>query len=76
MKMVERMEKKYGISIRDDSFINPLTGNEYKRYKIYTADGCLWENGLSFRGLQAECRQYGDKFKEIERKVSKCLAMK
>lgn len=65
MKMIEKMEKKYGIKIRDDSFWNPLTGKDCKRYKIYTADGCSWENGLTFRGLQAECREYGDTFKKI-----------
>ena len=65
MKMIERMEKDYHIGICDDSFYNPLTQKTYKRYKIYTADGCRWENGLTFRGLQAECREYGDKFKKI-----------
>ena len=65
MTMIERMEQKYGIRIRDDSFWNPLTGKYCKQYKIYTADGCLWENGLSFRSLQIECKMYGDKFQRI-----------
>ena len=60
------MERKYGIKIRDDSFWDPFKQKFYKRYKIYTADGCQWENGLSYRGLQAECRKYGDTFKEIK----------
>lgn len=63
--MIEKMEEKYGIRIVDDSFVHPLTGRFYKRYKIYTADGCPWENGLSFRGLQAECRQHGNTFLKI-----------
>ncbi len=69
--MIERMEQKYGIAIRDDSFYDPLTMRELKRYKIYTADGCLWENGLTFRGLQAECRQHGAAFQKIAEKASK-----
>lgn len=63
--MIKKMEKKYGIRIADDSFYNPMTGKYSKRYRIYTADGCPWENGLSYRGLQAECREYGDTFKRI-----------
>ena len=60
--MIEKMEKKYGIKVRDDSYWNPFKRKFVKRYKIYTADGCPWENGLSFRGLQAECRKHGDVF--------------
>ena len=67
--MIDRMEKKYGIRIRDDSFHHPFKNQYVQRYKIYTADGCLWMNGLSYRGLQSECRWYGDTFKEIKRKV-------
>lgn len=63
--MIEKMEKKYGIKIVDDSFYEPLSGKHVKRYKIYTADGCPWEKGLSYRGLQAECREYGETFKKI-----------
>ena len=65
MKRIEQMEKKYGIFIRDDSFYDPLKQKFCKRYRIYTADGCQWENGLSFRGLQAECKRYGDTFKKV-----------
>ena len=65
---IREIEKKYGIGIVDDSFWNPLKQKFYKRYKIYTADGCLWENGLSYRGLQAECRKYGKTFTDIAKK--------
>ena len=63
------MEKKYGIVIREDSFYSPLIGKRGKCYRIYTADGCPWENGLTFRGLQAECKQYGDEFISIAKKA-------
>ena len=63
--MLQKMEEKYQIHIEDDSFCNPLTGRFYKRYRIYTADGCQWENGLTFRGLQAECKKFSDTFKKI-----------
>lgn len=67
--MIDRMEKKYGIVIRDDSFWSPLKRKYIKCYRIYTADGCPWENGLTYRGFQMECKKYGDTFKEIKRKV-------
>lgn len=66
---ITKMEKKYGITIRDDSFYNPTTGKTVECYRIYTADGCPWENGLTFRGLQAECKQHGDEFISIAKKV-------
>ena len=62
MKKIKEIQKKYGITIRDDGFYSPLTGKTVKCYRIYTADGCPWENGLTFRGLQADCREYGDVF--------------
>ena len=65
MSGIEMMEQKYGIKIRDDSFWHPLKQKFLKRYKIFTADGCQWENGLSYRGLQKECRQWGATFKAI-----------
>ena len=65
MNSIEQMERKYGIKIRDDTFYDPLKNRTVKRYRIYTADGCQWENGLTFRGLQAECRKYGNTFKKI-----------
>ena len=69
--MIKKMEEKYGIKIRDDSFYNPFKGKFIKRYKIFTADGCPWVNGLTFRGLQAECREYGEEFKRIAMKTKR-----
>ena len=71
MTMIAKMEQKYGIAICDDSYYDPFTMRELKRYKIYTADGCQWENNLTFRGLQAECRQHGDTFKQIAAQANK-----
>ena len=58
MTTIERLEKKYHIVIRDDSYFHPLRGRFYKRYKIFTADGCQWENGLSLDSLKEECKKY------------------
>ncbi len=67
-EMIKRLEEKYLIHVTDDSFYNPLTRKVCKRYRIYTADGCQWENGLTFKGLQAECKKYGETFKTIASK--------
>lgn len=67
--MIKKMEEKYHIHIVDDSFYSPLSGKFHKRYRIYTADGCQWTNGLTFRSLQSECKEYGDTFKRIASKI-------
>jgi len=66
MRGIRYLEEKYGITVTNDSFTNPLTGKYQKRYKIYTADGCLWENGLTYRGLQQEIKASGDIFLQIK----------
>lgn len=67
--MIEKLEKKYHIHIRDDSFYDPFTNRHLTRYKIFTADGCNWENGLSYRGLLKECREHGRTFINIYEKT-------
>ena len=66
MRGIRYLEEKYGITVTNDSFINPLTGKYQKRYKIYTADGCLWENGLTYRGLQQEIKASANIFLQIK----------
>jgi len=66
MKGIRYLEEKYGITVTNDSFTNPLTGKYQKRYKIYTADGCLWENGLTYRGLQQEIKASTNIFLQIK----------
>lgn len=71
MGPIERLEQKYGIKVRDDSFWNPVSQRYVKRYRIYTADGCPWENGLSYRGLFKECRECGESMLSIKAAVEK-----
>lgn len=74
MTVIERLEKKYGIKVVDDSFFDPLSGRYVKRYKMYSADGCPWENGLTIKGLQAECREWGKALLEIKASVEELKA--
>lgn len=66
MRRIRYLEGKYGITVTNDSFTNPLTGKYQKQYKIYTADGCLWENGLTYRGLQQEIKASANIFLQIK----------
>lgn len=69
MTIIKRLEKKYEVKIMDDSFYHPLTGKYHKRYKVYSADGCLWENGLTLKGLRAECKTWNDALLKIKENV-------
>lgn len=54
---IKRLEEKYGIKVVGDSFYNPLTKEYHKLYKMYSANGCWWDNGLTYNELQAECEK-------------------
>ena len=54
-----QLEKRYGIYIEDDSYFHPLGNRFVKQYRMYSADGCQWENGLSnLKAVEAECKKY------------------
>lgn len=54
-----QLEKKYGVVILDDTFVNPLTNKVVKGYKMYSADACPWEKGLpSMKAVEKECKDY------------------
>lgn len=60
------MEQKYGIAIVDDSYWHPLQHRFVKQYRIYTADGCQWENGLSYKSLLKEVKENKEFFLKIK----------
>ena len=54
-----QIEKKYGVTIADDSYYNPYTHKWVRQYKLYSADGCPWENGLrTLADVLRECQQW------------------
>ena len=67
MASLVQFEKKYGIYIEDDSYYHILRDEYLKLYKIYTADGCKWENGMTYKGLLKEIRENKETFLEIKR---------
>ena len=53
------LERKYGIKVvSEGEYYNPLTGKSKETFKIFTADGCCWEKGLSRKGVKRECEQW------------------
>ena len=54
-----QIESTYGVKVRDDSYYNVRLGKVTKQYKIYSADGCKWENGLkTMKAVELECRRW------------------
>lgn len=69
MKGFIRLEKKYGIKVVDDELYNPFTGKTKKLYKMYSADGCHWQNGLTKEGVKKECEMYSDSLIAIKNRM-------
>ena len=68
MRGFVRLEKKYGIKVVEDRIYNPLTGRTRMRYKMYSADGCPWENGLTKEGVKKECEQWAEQLIAVKEK--------
>ena len=66
-----RYIKKYGIWVEPEEWWHPLRQTYCTTYIIYTADGCCWDKGLSYKGVQNECKKYADTFIEIKNGVAK-----
>ena len=65
-----QLEKKYGITIRDDGFYNPRTGKYVQAYKFCSADGCPWENGLrTIKAIEKECEEWAKHLLDIKARV-------
>ena len=71
MKGFLSLEKKYGIKVVSDDIYNPFSGRTSKRYKMYSADGCPWENGLTKAGVKKECEEWSKALLEIKAKSGK-----
>lgn len=71
MTTIERLEKKYGIKVRKDFF---SWESNKQLYKMYSADGCSWENGLTLKGLREECRRWEKELLEIKQGVDEARA--
>ena len=72
MKGFETIEKKYGITVVSEGFHwNDFAGKRIETYKIYSADGCPWEKGLSKKGVKAECEAWSESLLKIKERIEK-----
>ncbi len=70
MRLIDRLEKKYGLRIENDGVWDPPDGGRRVRlYKVYTADGRLWERKISEKGLLKECGEWGQMMVQIKKKA-------
>lgn len=64
------LEKKYHVIIADDSWYDPIKGKIRKVYKIYSADGCPWENGLrNLAAVEKELKEWSEELRAIATRV-------
>ena len=55
------IEKKYGVKVRSEGYhYNIYAGKMVETFKLYSADGCCWEKGLSRKGVKAECERWAN----------------
>lgn len=52
MKGFKTIEKKYGIKVTHDYYDWLINNKEVEKFRIYTADGCLWDKGLTRAGVK------------------------
>lgn len=61
------LEKKYGIKVVSEGHhYNDRTGKMVETFKMYSADGCCWEKGMSRKGVKAECEQWSEELLKIK----------
>ena len=66
MTIFESLNKKYGVTIVEDSYYNTFLDCSVTLYNIIAADGCCWEKGLSTkRAVKTECERWAEQLSRI-----------
>ena len=64
------IEKKYGVKVVSEGYHYSMAqGKSIETFKMYSADGCCWDKGLSRKGVKKECEEWADGLLEIKRKA-------
>lgn len=64
------LEKKYGIKVvSEGTHYNSLTGRSFETFKMFSADKCCWEKGMSRKNVKAECEKWAKQLLEIKNNV-------
>ena len=61
------LEQKYGVTVVSEGHhYHMYAGKSVETFKMYSADGCCWEKGLSRKGVKAECKEWHRALLEIK----------
>jgi len=70
MNGFKMLEKKYGITVVSEGFHwNDFFRKRIETFKMYSADGCPWEKGLSRKGVKMECEKWANTLLDIKSKA-------
>lgn len=59
MKGFLTLEKKYGITVEPDwCYYDEITGKKHQLYKMYSADGCTWNKGMTREEVKKDCEEW------------------
>ena len=62
------LEKKYGIQVvSEGEHYNHFSGKMVETFKMFSADGCCWEKGLSRARVKKECEEWGAQLLSIKK---------
>lgn len=74
MTVIERLEKKYGITVVSEGHhFNIYTNRAVETFRVYSADGCCWDKGLTRKGLQAMCKNDHEALLSIKKNEERSL---
>ena len=70
MNGFKTLEKKYGITVVSEGIHwNQWSGKSVETFRMYSADGCPWEKGLSRKGVRLECERWANTLLDIKSKA-------
>ncbi len=67
MKGFKTIEKKYGIKVTHDYYDWLLGDKQVEKFRVYTADGCLWDRGLTRAGVKMMVEHDAPSLKAIKK---------
>ena len=61
------LEKKYGVKVVSEGYHYSIyRGKMVETFKMYSADGCCWEKGMSRGRVKAECEEWARHLFEVK----------
>lgn len=67
MRGFKTIEKKYGIKVTHDYYDWLMGDKQIEKFRVYTADGCLWNKGLTRAGVKVMVEHDAPSLKAIKK---------